>query len=244
MVLTNRNHDGGTKLQYIHVPRHPHYCLPAKISDQLSHGVIKPRILKHMRASNYSNTYQMIEQNGSFQGIDTCDVTDVGKFNLTSRLLNESESRTIHSRPDINALLQKMADKRIITQESVSERRDEAKRLYPTQECLEDYYYGSTYVSLNDAILTQKDIGDHKLLNVLIDVNRNDNQQYRISCKRNWPSHVYIVQKFDKKGFGVPFVPIVKCTLRGRDTRVLWILIGLLSRVRESWKATEKFPLK
>ena len=187
MVLTNRNHDGGTKLQYIHVPRHPHYCLPAKISDQLSHGVIKPRILKHMRASNYSNTYQMIEQNGSFQGIDTCDVTNIGRFNLTSCLLNESESRTIHSRADINALLQNMADKKIITQKSVSSRRDESKRLYPTQECLEDYYYGSTYVSLNDAILTQKDIGDHKLLSVLIDVNRNDNQQYRISCKRNWP---------------------------------------------------------
>ena len=105
MVLTCRNHDGGTKLQYLHIPRHPHYCLPTKISDQLSHAVIKPRILKQMRASSYSNTYQMIAQNGSFQGIDTCDVTDFGKFNLRSRLLNESESRTIHSRPDINALL-------------------------------------------------------------------------------------------------------------------------------------------
>ena len=78
----------------------------------------------------------------------------------------------------------------------------------------------------------------------MIDVNRNDNQQYSISCKRIWPSHIYVVQKLDKNGFGVLFVPIVKCTLRGRDTRVLWILIGLLSRVRESWKATENFSLK
>ena len=33
MVLTCRNHDGGTKLQYLHIPRHTHYCLPTKISD-------------------------------------------------------------------------------------------------------------------------------------------------------------------------------------------------------------------
>ena len=138
-----------------------------------------------------------------------------------------------------------MADNRTITQYYVTARRDEAKRLYPTKECLADYYCGSTYVSLNDSILTQKDIGDHKLLNVMIDVNRNNNQQYSISCKRICPSHIYVVQKLDKNDFSVPFVPIVKCTLRGRgDTRVLWILIGLLSRVKELWKATEQCHLK
>ena len=58
-----------------------------------------------MRASKYSNIYQMHEQRGSFQGIDTCDITDFGNFSYCSYLLDESESRSIMNRPDINSIL-------------------------------------------------------------------------------------------------------------------------------------------
>ena len=47
----------------------------------------------------------MHEQRGSFQGIDTCDVVMFGNFSFPSMLLDQSESRSIKYRPDINALI-------------------------------------------------------------------------------------------------------------------------------------------
>ena len=104
-VLTCREHNKGTNKQYVHTPRQPYHIIPSEKGDQLCHAVVKTRLIKPMRAAKYSNIYQMHEQRGSFQGIDTCDVTDFGDFSFTSILLDESESRSIMNRPDINSLL-------------------------------------------------------------------------------------------------------------------------------------------
>ena len=105
MVLSCREHHKVTNKQYLHTPRQPNHILPSGKGDQLCHDVIKPRTIKPMRASKYSNIYQMHEQRGSFQGVDTCDVTDFGDFSFTSVLLDESESRSVKNRPYINSLL-------------------------------------------------------------------------------------------------------------------------------------------
>ena len=47
----------------------------------------------------------MFNHGGSFNGIDTCSMTNFGKFGFYSSLLNEAESRSIVNRPDINALI-------------------------------------------------------------------------------------------------------------------------------------------
>ena len=104
-IMTCREHDDGDKKSYIHPPRHPHHIIPSDKGDQLCHAVIKPRLIKPMRTSRFCNIYQMHEQQGSFQGIDTCDVTDFGDFSFCSVILDESESRSIMNRPDINSLL-------------------------------------------------------------------------------------------------------------------------------------------
>ena len=61
-----------------------------------------------MRASKYCTTYQTCEQKGSFQGINTCDVTNFGNFDFKSTLLEESESMTIKYRLDINSVLNEL----------------------------------------------------------------------------------------------------------------------------------------
>ena len=81
-VMTCREHNDGSKELYIHPPRQPHHTIPSQKGDQLCHAVIKPRLIKPMKASKYSNTYQMHEQRGSFQGIDTCNVTNFGDFSF------------------------------------------------------------------------------------------------------------------------------------------------------------------
>ena len=47
----------------------------------------------------------MYKQRETFDGIDTYSITNYGNFSFFSKLLEESESRYIHKRPDINTLL-------------------------------------------------------------------------------------------------------------------------------------------
>jgi hypothetical protein len=42
-MLLCQNHKGGSKLDYVHMPRYPRGMLPNVIPDQLAHAVVMPR---------------------------------------------------------------------------------------------------------------------------------------------------------------------------------------------------------
>ena len=54
-------------------------------------------------ASKSSTSFEMFEQTGTFNGVDTCSVTNYGNFDFNSKLTNEYEARLLINRPDINA---------------------------------------------------------------------------------------------------------------------------------------------
>ena len=113
-LCTCKNHSNGTKKKYIHVPRQRNHILPSALGDQLSHAVIKPWSIRPLKATKYVNSYQMHEQRGSFQGINTCNVTTFGDFSKTSILLDESKSRSITYRRDDNMLLSQLEKDSVI----------------------------------------------------------------------------------------------------------------------------------
>ena len=86
LKCTCRNHKNGSNKLYFHPPRLP-YHLPSAESDQLALAVIRPRTVKKFKAAMYSNSYQMHEQKGTFQEIDTCDICNYGDFSFSSILL-------------------------------------------------------------------------------------------------------------------------------------------------------------
>ena len=88
-VMVCKNHHLGSTKLYVHTLRQPNHILPSKYSDQIYHAVIKPQTIKQMKAQKYSNNFQMQEQRGSFNGIDTCNVTQYLNFKLQSILLEE-----------------------------------------------------------------------------------------------------------------------------------------------------------
>ena len=81
-----------------------------------------------MKASKYSNTCQMHEQRGTFNGIDTCSIADYGNFNFCSKLLDKSEGRSIKNRPDTNALLTQLSNAHIISANVATTRREAAEK--------------------------------------------------------------------------------------------------------------------
>ena len=154
---------------YIHPPRQPNHIIPSKEGDQLCHGVVKSRLLKPMVASQYCNIYQMHEQRGSFQGIDTCDVCSFGDFGHASILLDETESRSIKYRSDINALLNNLVTENVMTKETAESFRRRARDNAPSDDIMGKYQHGATYVDLEDALLMQYEIGSEKCINIYSD---------------------------------------------------------------------------
>ena len=123
LVLTCAEHDNGTKERYIHTCSWQHN-LSSKYPDQLCQAVVNPRLLKPVKASKYSNSFQLFHQTGSFNGIDTCTATSFGKFDFRSKLSMEAEARSISNRPDSNAHLSKLRQDGIISEYVESGKRD------------------------------------------------------------------------------------------------------------------------
>ena len=84
IFMSCSRHKGGCEKVNIHVPRTPTTSLPSSFNDQICHAVIKTRTIKSMKPSTYSNTYQMKEQMGSFQGVDMCNTTKICDFGHNS----------------------------------------------------------------------------------------------------------------------------------------------------------------
>ena len=164
-ICTCRNHRNGSKKFYIHPPRLPHH-LPSYESDQLSHAVIRPRTIKNFKSSSYSNSYQMHEQKGSFQGIDTCDICNYGDFTFLSKLLNESESRSISNRADINDLLDKFEKNGFIAKRIIDDMREMASKKEYSYDFLKRYMIGATYLPLQDCLKLQGNLNDTNLIQI------------------------------------------------------------------------------
>ena len=64
---------------------------PAKHSDQLVHAVLVPRTVQVMKKHGYSDSYQMCHVQEGFNGLDSYDVTEMGKFDFISELSARSE---------------------------------------------------------------------------------------------------------------------------------------------------------
>lgn len=104
-ILKCTEHNKGDKSFNIHVCKQPVHNVSPLRADQLSHAVLKTRTINPMQKRLYSDSFQMHKQRGSFNGIDTCNVTSYQYFNFRSKLISESESRSIINRSmekDIN----------------------------------------------------------------------------------------------------------------------------------------------
>jgi len=128
-VLSCRDHDFGNKFFMIHPCRQPKHILPAETSDQLCHAVIKSRTIKPVKASAFSNAFQMHTQTGTFNGLDTCSCTTFHKFDKCSKLSSEIVSRSITNRPDINAHVNTLVSENVLSNFAANGMREEALRI-------------------------------------------------------------------------------------------------------------------
>ena len=228
--MTCKDHDSGCKKCMIHPPRQPHHILPSKYADQICHAVIKPQTITVSKAQKYSNTYQMFEQRGNFNGINTCSMTQFCNFKLLSYLLQQNELRSLKGRPDINELLTQFVHEKDLCPEFAN---DYCELAQSTPLDIENLSYGSTYVPIDVAI----DIGVDKTRNVLWD---NGQSHFIMPC---FPTYIYPLQACNRYGCAPHSIPVFKGHNANRNTSMLWLLSGILIRVQEIWLCTYNMTL-
>ena len=235
--MTCNDHNNGTKKLMIHPPRQPHHILSPYHPDQLCHAVIKPRTVKPMKSASYSNSFQMHEQRGSFNGIDTCNLTTFRRFDFCSRLTSDAQARSIHMRPDINALLTQLCRDNVISPITVTSMRDHA-----TDQCqhmtFDKLINASTYVPLLAAMTLQREING-VYINVTWDCrgqdrHGNDLPTLRRNVRRSWPTILYPLQKNDMFGVCFPVLPKLKSK---SDTSFIWMISACMISVESLWQS-------
>ena len=173
-----------------------------------------------MKAHQYSNIFQMQEQRGNFNGIDTCIVTQYRNFKLISALLEEYESRSICGRPDINTLLNPFVKDELVPPQSAEVYRDTAKELTENLN-IEKQSFGSAYVPTKITILMQQEIN---IVDVIWDC-REDRVEDHQHMKPQFPKFLYPIQECDAYGTFPITTPFL--TDNNRYTDILWILIEI-----------------
>ena len=100
------------------------------------------------------------------------------------------------------------------------------KFLYPDLSKLDYYLTGSTYVTFDDAILTQSLLVDHSQRSRVVLENHNNGNNTnpaQSDCSRKWTRTIYLLQMTNEEIFGLPFVIIPLFIINKRNKKFLWL---------------------
>ena len=231
------NHNSGTLKKYLHVPRNPfRHNLPSNNSDQLCHAVIRPRSISGLKASKYSNAYQMHEQRGCFQGIDTCSIQKYGDFSYKEPILEENEALSLNQRDDLKELLSILEENKVLPVDKGYEMiLDAEEKIKECEDNIQKCTHGSTYISIEDAIKLQNQINVNN--NIMIEVKKPN---VTISTKRNWMTDIIYCHMYDERGFGAQFPLMSSFVSHTFDFRYLWILCRSMISIKKLWEVIER----
>ena len=235
----------------IHTPRLPKHILPSMYSDQLCHAVIQCRTIKPMRRTKYSTQFELYEQKGTFNGIDTFGLTDFQNMSISSELLAHYESLSIVHRKDINSLLTQLVEKKKIGKVVANDRRKEATyRVDKLKMDFDSIVFGSTYVPIAATMCFVEDQMTHTSERTFT---CPGDEGSRVMFKRFrpiWPRFLYPCQKMDMYGCHFPCIPtlIPKETsdqrrMDNRTTISLWTTMALMTRLQLVWDAVTSVNL-
>ena len=229
-VLTCEDHNGGFGKRMLHPPLNPvNRHFPQPMSDQLSHAVVCPRVVKPMKEHRFSTSYQMHEIRGSYRGLDTCDVQGYGKFGKKSYLNESNECLALYGREDTKCLLNQNGEdgkwpmdlvKYLMSQSNVIGEK--------YKEEMEESLMGSTYVSLRQCLNINKMM---KYQWQTRDINENESGEIEETIfSPSWPCALSEVKKYkDQSNIGMMYIPTYKNFKE--DGRLLWSIISLMISV-------------
>ena len=231
VVLTCEDHNGGSNEMMIHPCRWEHH-LPAKQSDQLAPLVVQCRVVKPAKAKKFSDEWQMLEQCGTFSGLETCNHVQFGRFGEYSILRFDAEARSIYSRFDIDAHLNVLCENNMLSRNEINDMRIHAER-FAVGRNFTKLYHGGTYVPFDIAIAYQRAARDHSCTVIIRNDQNNINRE--VTFRKIWNDFLYPCQKVTAYGAQFVTIPAFRSKV-GIDTMLIWKISVLLTQVDVIWK--------
>ena len=234
VVLTCRFHDHGTDKQYFHVPAFPGHNLAAEKGDQLAHVSLRPRCIKTMQAKKYSNHYQVMEMRGCYSGIDTADVNSRQHFDFLSHLMEEKECISLLYREDTRQLLRQLADKGVVSDDDYEELQKRCFEVFPDKSVCQECAASATYMTVNDCMTLHNELSQDKVIRYTArDADGRPIRDKVIPC---WPRNLVWIHPNNKTGAEFPTLPQLKRSGDIEMGRLLWMTLGVMTRVPAMWK--------
>ena len=233
--LTCNDHDKGETKYMLHPCRQPIHNIPALRPDQLAPCVNRPRTVKPIKKSMFSTTYQMHEQKGSFNGIDTCSVTLFGKFDFQSSLSAVNDARSLSQRPDIHAHLQTLVNEKVIS-DYVKRGREKDAICRSQNIDYEPYFSASTYTPLHVAMAMLKENAQPRYSkSPEVGMRTEEITTFKVG----WPQNIYPCQTLNSHGAHPHLTPKLattdpECTNFFHISRI-WSLSSMLLTVEPLW---------
>ena len=139
-----------------------YHSLPSQNSNQIFQTVIKPFLINPVQSSKYSKSFQMNQRSGTFDVIDTCNVTNFFRIYINSKLLHESEARSIANQPDINSHITKIREEKIISPIVEIDIQSFSRKFSKSFDC-DQYSNGATYVPPERSMILQNEITNRNI---------------------------------------------------------------------------------
>jgi hypothetical protein len=207
-----------------------------------------------MKAHAYSTSYQMHEMRGSYGGLDTLSVTNIGRYDVPSTIRDMSERVAIAGRKDIRGLVTGRASEGIIPAwfgaallNDADVEEENLKSAFEDElagasgahveqkEWWEHFCAGATRVTFHDSVKLQRLMNDATGGCVIRLSGVAPGQPDTVSIVGCWPRDIVWAHGRNKYGACFPSLPPVRKS--GYDTRFLWILLGMMVSVPTFWTA-------
>lgn len=224
-ICTCKEHDGGSKFRYVHVPQNPlNRNLPTDHSDQLAHAVLQPRFVKHMKFRRFNDMYDVVNCRGQYGGMDSCDITDLKTFDSCGLLTFQNELLALFGRPDVKTRLDQLVVQRAIPQYVRDDKLAWLFRMdFDINGSVRSGMSGGTNVSLKDALKLNEIPADRT----------SDSASSHFSP--SWPSKIILCHPMDDR-YGSDIAVIPSMHTPNEDFRLLWFMQSLVLYVPTLWE--------
>jgi predicted GIY-YIG superfamily endonuclease len=238
-LLCCMKHDKNTIERIVHVPSNPTGSLFTEASNQYSPVILKSRTLRKVKLNQYSDTYRTVELQGGYDGVDSAYCCSIGNRHVSNHLSRNRDYLSLQGREDVRQHFEMLCESNksatYLPRANVKEMLHQASQYYPdiTNTLIENLA-GSTYVSVEDAILMQESAYDGQPMTILI----GECQEPDI-FEPSWPSNMIRVHPFDVHGerFASVQPPIAQSDVQGFH---LWSILCCLLCVDELWNVTSR----
>ena len=233
VVLTCRRHESGSKGQYLHLPQNPGGTLPCLQSDQLTPAVVRPRTVQQLKVHEFSDSYQMREMQGQYNGVDTIQVCDHHDFASHSKLLRDREETSLLGRTDLRALVGEWGQDGTLPPEVAQQRLADSSRYGASSEKVEQCCKGATFMTLEDSLKIQKMNKDGQRHVIRRKVDGEWKEHHYVP---SWPGCLVNVHPFDRYGASFPILPKMYDGLS--DTRLAFYLTAMHGVLPVLWESS------